>query len=100
MAPEMLSLVRAFAAQYGLYHIKAVSYLPAIGLSQHEGWVLDEGESLRYLTKLLVGRVRKQLHSGEKATRQAAEGVLAYGCPPEDVRISADDVQLMTKQLQ
>ena len=44
VAPEMLSLVRAFAAQYGLYHIEAVSYLIAVGLSQHEGWLLTDDQ--------------------------------------------------------
>ena len=44
MAPEVLALVRAFAAEYGLYHIKAVSYLLAIGHSQHEGWLLTDDQ--------------------------------------------------------
>jgi len=61
----MLALVRAFASQYGLYRVEAASYLLAIGISQHEGWLLDDEESLRYLPKPLLGRVRKQLHSSE-----------------------------------
>jgi len=90
VAPEVATLMRAFAAQHRLYHVEAASYLITIGLSQHEGWLLDADESLKYLPKPLLGRTRKQLHSNEKATRQAVEGVLAWGCPPEEVIVSAD----------
>ena len=88
-APEAAALVRAFAGEYNLYYTEAVSYLLVVGISQHEGWLLDEEETLKYLPKPLISRVRNQLHSSEKATRQAVEGVLAYGCLPEDVIVSA-----------
>jgi len=41
VAPEVLSLGRAFAAEYDLYLQEATSYLLDIGLSQHEGWILE-----------------------------------------------------------
>ena len=58
-APEAASLVRAFAGEYNLYYAEAVSYLLVVGISQHEGWLLDEEEALKYLPKPLIGRVRK-----------------------------------------
>jgi len=90
VAPEVLALVRAFAAQHRLYHGEAVSYLITMSLSQHEGWAIDEEEALKYLPKPLLKNTRKQLHSGEKATILTVEDILSWGCPPEEVIVSAE----------
>ena len=90
VAPEVLSLVRAFATEHELYLHEATSYLLGIGLSQHEGWLLEEGETLKYLPKPLLGRVKHKLNSNEESTAQAVEDVLSLGCPPEDVIVPAD----------
>ena len=44
MAPEILALVRAFAGEYNLYYTEAASYLIAVGLSQHEGWLITDDQ--------------------------------------------------------
>ena len=44
VAPEILALVRAFAGEYNLYYTEAASYLIAVGLSQHEGWLITDDQ--------------------------------------------------------
>ena len=73
VAPEIASLMRAFAREYRPYQVEAASYLITIGLSQHEGWVLDEEESLRCLPKPLLGKDTEAVARQRNVNRQGAE---------------------------